>query len=232
MMYATMEQPHLQHHHLFVATITKLQEELETTRVARVDMIFHFMAQSIDAEYRNIVGTFRDDAKRVLRFLLYEQQTPFQAVRSAFPTWPPSLIGRIHLSDIRNAFVYNIYKTFGHMLDTSHIPFTNPPAPEEISNVYRSIAHGRPTIVDPKDSERLLTLFRCIHISRLALCLLNNTTPKDIVQTYNSCVGAWMHSYLSHGMTMTVFKLFLDVYHYDHAWDNPCELEKSSPSNA
>lgn len=211
----SMEQPHLQHHQLFVATISKLQEELQTTRVARVDMIFHFMAQSIDAEYRNIVGTFRDDAKRVLRFLLYEQKTPPEAVRVAFPDWPERFIGRVHLSDIRNVFVYNTYKTFGRMLDTSHIPYTNPPAPEEIANAYRTIAHGRPTIVDPKDSERLLTFFRCIHIARLGLCLLNGTTPTDPIITYNSCVGSWMYCHTKYGMTNTVFKLFKDVYDYD-----------------
>lgn len=215
-----MDQPHLQHHQLFMDTISKLREELTHTRVAPVDMVFHFMAQSINAEYKNIVGTFKDDVKRVLQHLLYHHKTIPQAIQSAFPEWPRTFIGRVHLSDMRNALVYNVYKTFGRVMDTSHIPYTNPPAPKDIADTYRAIAHGRPHIVDPHDTERILTLFRCAHISRLALHLLRGTTPNDPVESFNSCVGAWVHLHTTKGMSHTVFKLFMDVYNYDHAWDS------------
>ena len=215
-----MDQPHLQHHYLFVDTISKLKEELTTTRVARVDMVFHFMAQSINAEYKNIVGTFKDDAKRVLQHLLYDEKSIAQSLQLAFPDWPRAFIGRVHLTDMRNALVYNVYKSFGRVMDTSHIPYTNPPTSSEIAQTYRAIAHGRPHIVDPHDTERILTLFRCAHIARLALHLLRDTIPADPVETYNSCVGGWVHLHATKGMSHTVFKLFMDVYNYDHAWDN------------
>ena len=215
-----MEQPHLQHHRLFVETISKLKEELQHTQVADKDMVFHFMAQSINAEYKNIVGTFKDDVKRVLHYVLYDNISPAQALHKAFPDWPRSFIGRVHLTDMRNALIYMVYKSFGRVLDTVHIPYTNPPVPEDIANAYRAIAHGRPHIVDPNDTERIVTLFRCSHIARLALHLLHNTTPRDSVETYNSCVGAWIHVYETVGMSQTVFKLFMDVYHYDKAWGN------------
>ena len=215
-----MEKPHLQHHQLFLDTISKLKEELVHTKVANKDMVFHFMAQSINAEYKNIVGTFKDDVKRVLHFVLYDNISPAQAIHKTFPNWPRAFIGRVHLSDMRIALIYMVYKSFGRVLDTVHIPYTNPPVPQDIANAYRAIAHGRPHIVDPNDTERIVTLFRCSHIARLALHLLHDTAPKDCIETYNSCVGAWIHVYESVGMSQTVFKLFMDIYHYDHAWDN------------
>ena len=143
-----MEQPHLQHHRLFVETISKLKEELQHTQVADKDMVFHFMAQSINAEYKNIVGTFKDDVKRVLHYVLYDNISR-SGLHKAFPDWPRSFIGRVHLTDMRNALIYMVYKSFGRVLDTVHIPYTNPPVPEDIANAYRAIAHGRPHIVDP-----------------------------------------------------------------------------------
>ena len=80
-----MEQAHLQHHQLFLSTIGKLREELVHTRVAPVDMIFHFIAQSINAEYGNIVGTFKEDAKRMLQYVLYEKNDPGLALHRTFP---------------------------------------------------------------------------------------------------------------------------------------------------
>lgn len=228
----SMGSPHLQHHQLFLDTISKLREELVHTRVAPVDMVFHFMAQSINAEYKNIVGTFKDDVKRVLQFLLYEKNSIPMAIHKAFPDWPRAFIGRVHLSDMRNALVYNIYKTFGRVLDTSHIPYTDPPTTQEIAQVYRNIAHGRPHIVDPHDTERILTLFRCAHIARLALHLLHGTTPADPVETFNSCVGGWVHLYETKGMTPTVFKLFMDVYAYDYAWETQNQQTHGKESDA
>lgn len=214
-----MEQAHLQHHQLFLSTIGKLREELVHTRVAPVDMIFHFIAQSINAEYGNIVGTFKEDAKRMLQYVLYEKNNPGLALHRTFPRWPRSFIGRIHLSDIRNVLVYTTYKNFGRVLDTSHIPYTHPPTTPEIAEVYRKIAHGRPHVVDPHDTERILTLFRCFHIARLAQHLLNHVEPSDPVEVYNSCIGSWVHLHQTYGMSHVVFKLFKDVYNYDQAWE-------------
>ena len=138
-----MDQPHLQHHQLFMDTISKLREELTHTRVAPVDMVFHFMAQSINAEYKNIVGTFKDDVKRVLQHLLYHHKTIPQAIQSAFPHWPRTFIGRVHLSTCvtrSSTTSTNVRTRHGHL----HIPYTNPPAPQDIADTYRSIAHGPP----------------------------------------------------------------------------------------
>ena len=224
-----------QHHRLFVDTIRKLNEELAVTRVARVDMIFHFVAQSIDALYESTIGSFRDDAKLVLRHTLYDRLTPAQAVRTVYQKrWPPAFIGRVHLSDVRNALVLNVYKIFGRVLDTTHMPYTTPVGSPDQIEAYRRIAHGRPHMVNPYDTERIVELLRNMHIARLANHLLSGQSPDDAVEVYNSTVGSWLYNVQQNGMTCAVYKLFLDLYAYDHAWDNE-EASKSgtaSPDSA
>lgn len=206
----------MQHHAVFLPTIERLQDELAHTRVARPDMIFHYVAQSIDAEYGHTIGPFRDDAKAVIRRVIYEGATPAAAVRDTYADrWPPRFIGRVHLSDLRNAVVFSIYRTFGQMIDTAHMPLTRPPGPSARAEAYRNVAHGRPHVVHPADTERIVELLRCMHVARLAGTLLRGEAPADPVEVYNTCVGSWLHRYETRGMTQIVHDLFKDVYEYD-----------------
>ena len=85
-------------------------------------------------------------------------------------------------------------------------------------------------MVNPYDTERIVELLRNMHIARLANYLLTGQTPDDIIEVYNSTVGSWLYNVQKKGMTCAVYKLFLDLYAYDHAWDNE-EASKSGTAS-
>jgi hypothetical protein len=219
--------PHIELHRELTQEINSLYQHVQNSSVNINDMLYHFFSQYIDLEYKFETKDFIKISKEIVQTALDYDNIPWTKKLAAiiikdtipFELFPDKFLGRIYISDIRNCIVFKIFKRFQIIVETEFLRDTNPPGTEEQNMLYNKYAHGRPVVVDPKDSERLEHVLTWFHLTRLIFLIKHNITNVEIeatTETINSCCGSWTTIYNNKNMKTLVWDLFLNVWEYDN----------------
>ena len=217
---------------LLITQIESLITSIQTSRVQPDDIIYHFFSQFIDSDPRESTE-FRKKCKIILKnilkcehFLSWDPKIASKIIKESLPIdfYPDKMLGKIYLSDIRNCVVFIIYKSFKIMADTEFLRDSNPPGNTEQNISYNKYAHGRPALVDPKDSERLENILKYYHLVRLVFeikIIIKNPDidKKKIYDNYgiiNTFDASCLHYYETTGMKNMIRNLFLCIWNYDN----------------
>ncbi len=225
----TPPKPHIDLFRELSKEIGVLQEHVHSSNVNVNDMVYHFFSQYIDLEYkcepRDFIKLSKEIVEATLEYDNIEWSNSIAAkiIKDTVPfeMFPDKFFGRIHLSDIRNCIVFKIFKRFQIMVETDFLRDTNPPGTHEQNILYNKYAHGRPKLIDPKDSERLEHVLTWFHLTKLIFLVKNNINNEEIIKTYNeeiinSCCGSWISIYNNKNMKDLVWDLFLNIWEYDN----------------
>jgi len=223
-----VEHPEKELHLFFIKNLTKLEDNLKTSKADQSDMLFNFMSQFL----RVTTGTFDEPFKTMISTAIYMSEeeiepryTAAKIIKSIdYLEWPDRLLGRIYLSDIRNQIVFTLWKDHHHMIPAQWTPQTQTRGTDDQNATYNKVAHcigGK--ILDPRDSERLLKLLKWMHFLKLVFHIKeylntedNEYDAGDNIFTFNTFSGGCLHKYNNEGMEKLIWELFLDVYEYDN----------------
>lgn len=226
----TLSNPHVQLHNEIIKEIQSLKDHVQNSNVNINDMLYHFFSQYIDLEYKCETRDFIKLSKEIVQTSLEYDNVPWSKHLSAtiikdtvpFEAFPDKFLGRIYLTDIRNCIVFKIFKRFRMVIETDFLRDTNPPGTDEQNTLYNKYAHGRPTLIDPKDSERLEHVLTWFHITMLIFLIkdyiISGVDISEIqnIQTINSCCGSWVSIYNNKNMKDLVWDLFINIWEYDN----------------
>ena len=180
--------------------------------------VVHFFLCAMRSEFSHELKHFNDVSERVVRAAtevdcVWNQRiAAAMAVRRALRTeaFPSDMISRVNISDIRNAVVFELWRSHASVVDArlKHVPSYVP------ENVREKVESS--TLKDAEDNVRLANLLRWLNLARRVICvrgILDNTRDIQDVEL-NTCSGSWWRMVTTQGITRIAWNLALDVAEY------------------
>ena len=207
-------------HELWLQQINKLRASMQSLPdTAPNNIIEHFFTQAMETEFKSESIQFRRNLKNILGIAVHQTLTTSprrQAAEVLSSVVQANILSQIRLADIRNQAVFQVYCKCGITLDTYFERFSSPPGTPQQNEAYARVAHGN--AICNAESIRLLTdlLMYMQFLKRIYVVKhLLSTGTTATACTLNWVGLMWSAHITAHGMSVLIWELFLDLWHYN-----------------
>jgi len=128
------------------------------------------------------------------------------------------IIQNIHLADIRNIAVFEIYKQCGITIDTYFDRYSTPPGNAQQNEQYSRIAHGTAS-ASAENTQLLSHILLYMQILKRFFTVYDIVNCTDTVETHSytlNWLGAmWAAHVAQKSLSDLIWELFLDIWYYE-----------------
>lgn len=128
------------------------------------------------------------------------------------------IIQNIHLADIRNIAVFEIYKQCGITIDTYFERYSSPPGNAQQNEQYSQIAHGIAS-ASAENTQLLSHVLLYMQILKRFFAVYDIVNCTDPVETHSytlNWLGAmWAAHVEEKSLSDLIWELFLDIWYYE-----------------
>jgi len=214
-------------HLVWLEQVAKLKTSVfDLSHTSPQNVLQHFFLRAVERELENELETDKTMAKALICLASCSTvagSTRQRSVHILRQLFKAKGLKDIRLVDIRNRAVFEIYKRCGISIDTYFDRYSSPAgSPVQIA-AYLSIAHGSSiaSALETQNLSRLLLFMQLLKRFFVVLDLVNGLDFQPGPETLNWIGAMWAHTVQEKSLGDLVWKLFLDVWHYENGL--PCE---------
>ena len=214
---------HVVGHHLWVEQLGRLNktiEQLSDTNPSNISE--HFFFKSMEQDFPSETDIFKSKAKAMMLTAVGQPLTT--TIRECAASivaahYPITFLSHIRLADIRNLAVFQVYCKCGVTVDTYFERFSSPPGTVAENTEYAAIAHGN-AVCNAETTKALSDILQYMQYIKRVLLIQQCLKKKDFNTT--ACNLNWIGTmWLAHikewNLSLLIWELFLDLYHYKAA---------------
>tara|TARA_B110000008_G_C16978802_1_gene567406 strand:- start:4069 stop:4725 length:657 start_codon:yes stop_codon:yes gene_type:complete len=208
-------------HRNWVCQVEKLKETLKSLKSTDPkNLLQHFFLQAIQHEFASELEKHKNTIKDLIctavehaHRLSGTPRAKSRAVLEMNGLLGHSIIRHIHLADIRNRAVFEVYKQCGVTIDTYFERYSSPPGSEEQNYTYSSIAHGSATATAVQ-TVTLSNVLTWMQILKRVFTVYDHIHSESEVNEYNlNWIGAtWIHRIRERSLGDLIWELYLDLW--------------------
>lgn len=210
-------------HQRWLSQVEKLKASMsELTNTDPKNLLQHFFLQAIETEFSTELETHKATIKALVCDAVSHcdklsgsvRQRSAQIIKQNHST---AILETIHLADIRNKAVFEVYKNCGVTVDTYFERYSSPPG-TELQNVgYNRIAHGSAKATATQTVELSSMLIWMQILKRFFTVYDSLTVDVELKPSTLNWVGAmWLHRVQTCSLGDLVWELYLDLWYIEN----------------
>ena len=204
--------------------VQKLKQSVDSlSQTEPKNVLQHFFLQAAETELARELVSIKNVARQLIGAAIdqaptlsgdYRQKTVI--ILKQFVS--DSIIQNIHLADIRNIAVFEIFKHCGITIDTYFERYSSPPGNAQQNEQYSLIAHGiaHASAEHTQLLSHILLYMQILKRFFMIHDMINSTEP---VETYGytlNWLGAmWAAHVQQKTLSDLIWELFLDIWYYE-----------------
>ena len=190
------------------------------------NLLQHFFLQAAEKELSTELESVKSTCKQIICAAIDTAPTLYGSVRERSALvlqqfLSPHVLQSIHLADIRNIAVFEIYKQCGITTDTYFERYSSPPGNAQQVEQYSNIAHGS-AIASAENTKTLTLILLYMQVLKRFFVVydyVNSDDPDQLPQrhsyTLNWLGAIWAARVEQKSLSDLIWELFLDVWYFE-----------------